>query len=91
MRPLEYERKQNLTWGNDSRCVGEIPQFESPFDTSLERFVYQFNEYTSNLNIKFEFRLRTYNRYTSTTIPLEYGQSSFIDRQTSEFGYFWHC
>jgi len=58
------------------------------FDASVEDFVCQFSTDTSNLNIIFEFPLRTYNRNTSNCLPLVYGQSCFLDSGTSQFGYF---
>ena len=61
------------------------------FAARLERFVCQFSKYTSNLNGKFDFPLRTYNWNTLTSLPLQYSQSCFIDHWTSQFGYLWHC
>ena len=53
------------------------------FAASLEHFVCQFSKYTWNLNGQFDFPLRTYNQNSSTSLPLQYGQSCFIDRWTS--------
>ena len=53
------------------------------FAASLERFVCQFSKYTWNLNGQFDFPLRTYNWNSSTSLPLQYGQSCFFDRWTS--------
>ena len=61
------------------------------FAASLEHFVCQFSKYTWNLNVKYEFPLQTYNLNTLTCWPHEYGQSCFIDRRTSQSGYFWLC
>jgi hypothetical protein len=54
-----------------------------PCAASLEHFVCQFSKYTSNLKGQFDFPLRTYNRNSSTSVPLQYGQSCFIDSRTS--------
>jgi hypothetical protein len=35
---MEYDTKQNLTGGTDSRCLGEIRQFESPLLPVLSGF-----------------------------------------------------
>ena len=61
------------------------------FAASLERFVCQFSKYTWNMNGQFDFPLRTDNWNSSNSLPLQYGQSCFIDRWTSQFGYLWHC
>jgi len=61
------------------------------FAGSLERFVCQFSKYTWNVNGQFDCPLRTYNRNSSTSLPLQYGQSCFINCWTSLFGYLWHC
>jgi hypothetical protein len=50
------------------------------FAAGLEHFVCQFSKYSENLNGKFDFPLRKYNRNTSTSLPLHDGESSFIDR-----------
>jgi len=61
------------------------------FAASLVCFVCQFCKYTWYLNVEYEFPLRNYNRDASTSLPLEYGQSCFIDCWSSQFGYFWLC
>jgi len=61
------------------------------FAASSERFVCQFSKYTYNLNVEYDFPLRTYTRNTSTSLLVEYGQSCFIDDWTSQFSYFWLC
>jgi hypothetical protein len=61
------------------------------FAVRLDRDVCQLSKYTENRNSKFDFPCRTYNRNTSTLLPLQYGQSWFIDGWTSQFGHLWHC
>jgi len=64
-----------VSWWNSSVCKS--------FAASLERFVCQFSQYTWNLNGQFDFPLRTYDRNSLTTLPLQYSQSCFINCWTS--------
>jgi hypothetical protein len=59
------------------------------FAVCSELFVSPFSKCTQNLYIKYEFPLRIYNQNTSTSFALEYGQSCFTNRWTSQFSYFW--
>jgi len=56
---------------------------------SLERFVCHLSQYGSNLDVEYEFPLRTYYCNSSTSLLLQDGQSWFIDHRTSQFSNFW--
>jgi len=75
---LNIRQRFQVSWWNSALWKS--------FAASLERFVCQFSQYRYNLNVKYEFPLQTYNCNSLTSLPLQYGQSCFINRWTSQFG-----
>jgi len=55
---------------------------------SSERIFCQFSFNRQDVNVKYEFPLRTYNCKSSTSLPLQYGHSWVINHRTRQFGYF---
>ena len=60
-----------------------------PFAASLQRLVCQFSQYRWILYIKCDCPLWTCNCNSSTPLPLQYGQRSFINSWTGQFDRIW--
>ena len=70
----------DVSWGNS--------EVWKSLAASLERFVGQFSQYGSNLNVKYELPLHPYYCNSSTSLPFQDTQRCFVDSRTGQFSYF---
>jgi len=83
---------RNKSWHQVAiRCVLVIFGRFKVHSCPLIVFCLSFQSIWINLDVKFEFPLETYDCNSSTSWPLQDGQSCFNERRTCQFSNYWLC